>query len=237
MRHVPRQQQAAPGGEREAPLERQGTAVVRRNAGRGWNPVKTHCTVQGQQDNIHDYKQMTKPSACTDAVNTKFSDVSVCTTLFLSRTFQFARYFCRGQFARRSVPQQIYGISYPRLHHRTIRNKIVPAVLNLYVDNPFVQLIYKVLPFNQADRRENRSIDRACLQRIDFLFLCLVDWQYFTSCIKGLSTGFRPAIINLTFIGCCRTLTLMCDQNCLFTRPRQAYLRLLLKNCSTHHSN
>ena len=63
---------------------------------------------------------------------------------------------------------------------------MVPAVLNLYVDKTYVQLI--VLLFNWAGKRENRSIDCACLQRIDFLFsllpwLAMLYWWY-----KGLST-------------------------------------------------
>ena len=49
---------------------------------------------------------------------------------------------------------------------------IVPAVLNLYVDKSFVQLM-KHCHSTKQTKGENKSIDCTYLQRIDFLFSLL----------------------------------------------------------------
>ena len=64
---------------------------------------------------------------------------------------------------------------------------MVPAVLNLYVGKPFVQLIGHCHSTKQTQGK-NRSIDCTCLQRIDFSFLYLVEWKCWINCIKGLAT-------------------------------------------------
>ena len=56
---------------------------------------------------------------------------------------------------------------------------MVPAVLNLYVDKPPIQLIKHRHPTKQA-KGKNRSRYCTCPQRIDFLF-SLVEWQCFIS--------------------------------------------------------
>ena len=50
---------------------------------------------------------------------------------------------------------------------------MMPAVLNLHVEKPFVQLI-KYCHSTKQIKGENRSTDCACLQRIDFLFSLLI---------------------------------------------------------------
>ena len=50
----------------------------------------------------------------------------------------------------------------------------VPAVLKLYVEKPFVQLIKHCHSTQQA-KKKNRSIDCVCLHRIAFFF-SLLDW-------------------------------------------------------------
>ena len=62
---------------------------------------------------------------------------------------------------------------------------MVPAVLNLYVDKPFVQLINHCHSTKQT-KEKNRSILCTCLQDI-FSFLYLVELQCFISFTKGLS--------------------------------------------------
>ena len=49
---------------------------------------------------------------------------------------------------------------------------MVPAVLNLYVDNPFVQLIKHCHPTKQT-KGKNRPIVCTCLHRIYFRFSLL----------------------------------------------------------------
>ena len=64
---------------------------------------------------------------------------------------------------------------------------MVPAVLNLYVDKPFVQLIKHC---HLTKQRKEKSILYRQAQSIDLFppFVCLVEWKCSINCTKGLST-------------------------------------------------